>query len=68
MDKLVVLVPGRYAKAELSGGFVGSIEAYAYRMPGAAPAELDTQDGVELTEIDESAQVSPTVRASSDSE
>ncbi len=33
MDKLAVLMPGRFAKTEMSTGFVGSIQAYAYRMP-----------------------------------
>ncbi len=37
MDKLARLMPGRYAKKELSGGFVGSIDVYAYRMPIAPP-------------------------------
>ncbi len=37
MDKLAQLMPGRYAKKELSGGFVGSIDVYAYRMPIAPP-------------------------------
>jgi cellulose synthase operon protein C len=38
LDKLAVLVPGRYAKQEISTGFLGSIDSYAYRIP-AAPAE-----------------------------
>lgn len=33
MDRLSVLMPGRYAKGELSAGFVGSVDYYAYRMP-----------------------------------
>jgi tetratricopeptide (TPR) repeat protein len=37
LDKLAVLMPGRYAKNEISGGFVGSIDSYAYRMPIAPP-------------------------------
>ena len=39
LDKLGELVPGRYAKAEISTGFLGSIDRYAYRIP-AAPAEV----------------------------
>jgi hypothetical protein len=33
IDQLGVLMPGRYAKHEISSGFVGSIQMYAYRMP-----------------------------------
>jgi outer membrane protein assembly factor BamD (BamD/ComL family) len=33
LDELAVLVPGRYAKHEVSGGFMGSIDQYAYRTP-----------------------------------
>ena len=35
LDKLAVAMPGRYAKAEISGGYMGSIDFYAYRSPGA---------------------------------
>lgn len=43
LDKLAVLVPGRYAKAEISTGFLGSIDSYAYRMP-TAPAEVTGEE------------------------
>ena len=50
LDKLAILMPGRYAKNEISDGFVGSIDLYAYRMPIAPepvdpdePAEADVQ-------------------------
>ncbi len=33
LSELAVLVPGRYAKAEISSGFIGSIDQYAYRSP-----------------------------------
>lgn len=33
LDRLAVMMPGRYAKDELSAGYVGSIDTYAYRMP-----------------------------------
>jgi TolA-binding protein len=33
MEKLALLMPGRYAKAEVSSGFLGSIDYYAYRVP-----------------------------------
>jgi hypothetical protein len=41
MDELAILMPGRYAKAEISSGFVGSIDEYAYRSP-MAPEQPDT--------------------------
>jgi tetratricopeptide (TPR) repeat protein len=37
LDRLAVLMPGRYAKTETSDGFLGSIDVYAYRMPIAPP-------------------------------
>ncbi len=37
LDKLAGLMPGRYAKAEISDGYLGSIDTYAYRMPIAPP-------------------------------
>ncbi len=50
-------MPGRYAKNEISGGFVGSIDRYAYRMPiapklpvdGEMPGAEDDEDSVEAT-------------------
>jgi TolA-binding protein len=47
LDKLAVLMPGRYAKNEISGGYVGSIDSYAYRMPIAPPLDIDGADGVD---------------------
>ena len=35
LDRLAVLVPGRYAKKEISSGFLPAIEVYAYRAPSA---------------------------------
>ena len=37
LDRLAMMMPGRYAKAETSEGFLGSIDVYAYRMPIAPP-------------------------------
>lgn len=37
LDRLAAMVPGRYAKNEISSGFLGSIDSYAYRMPSAPP-------------------------------
>ncbi len=45
LDKLAVLMPGRYAKAEISGGFVGSIDRYAYRMPIAPKIDIAAEGG-----------------------
>jgi hypothetical protein len=35
LGRLAQLVPGRYAKNEVSCGFLGSIDSYAYRSPAA---------------------------------
>ncbi|MBT8441787.1 MAG: tetratricopeptide repeat protein [Gammaproteobacteria bacterium] len=43
IDKLAVLMPGRYAKTEMSSGFVGAIQAYVYRMPIAPMIGPDGQ-------------------------
>ena len=42
LDKLATLMPGRYAKNEISVGYAGSIDTYAYRMP-IAPPLLDAE-------------------------
>ncbi|MGE0623541.1 MAG: tetratricopeptide repeat protein [Pseudomonadales bacterium] len=42
LSELAVLMPGRYAKHELSSGFVGSIDQYAYRSPQVPEPEPDT--------------------------
>lgn len=44
LDKLAVMVPGRYAKTELSAGLVGSIDSYAYRMPIAPTLDVTNPD------------------------
>ena len=43
LQRLAVLMPGRYAKAEISTGFIGAIDTYAYRSPRAVldAAEAD---------------------------
>jgi tetratricopeptide (TPR) repeat protein len=38
LARLAEMMPGRYAKAEISSGFLGSIDRYAYRSPAAAAA------------------------------
>jgi outer membrane protein assembly factor BamD (BamD/ComL family) len=37
LDKLVKLMPGQYARSEISGGYLKSVDSYAYRMPNAPP-------------------------------
>ena len=44
LDQLAMLMPGRYAKNEVSGGYLGSIDTYAYRMPIAPPPGIDESD------------------------
>jgi outer membrane protein assembly factor BamD (BamD/ComL family) len=56
LDKLAVLMPARYAKNEISGGFVGSLDIYAYRMP-IAPEPVEPGSEGEAT-----AQVSEVAR------
>ncbi|HEY7638577.1 MAG TPA: tetratricopeptide repeat protein [Steroidobacteraceae bacterium] len=38
LARLAEMMPGRYAKAEISSGFLGSIDRYAYRSPAAVAA------------------------------
>jgi tetratricopeptide (TPR) repeat protein len=47
LDKLVDLMPGRYARNEISSGFQESIDTYAYRMPIAPPPGVDPLSPVE---------------------
>jgi tetratricopeptide (TPR) repeat protein len=56
LDKLAILMPGRYAKNEISGGFVGSIDTYAYRMPVAPKIGVDDDGDVEISDSEESAE------------
>jgi tetratricopeptide (TPR) repeat protein len=72
LDKLAELMPGRYAKNEMSGGFLGSLDSYAYRSPasqfyGPTLPNVDMTPGGEPVEttllappvIDESAAEGP---------
>jgi tetratricopeptide (TPR) repeat protein len=43
LDQLAVMMPGRYAKNEINGGFLGSIDIYAYRMPIAPKIGIDEE-------------------------
>ncbi|HET7203165.1 MAG TPA: tetratricopeptide repeat protein [Steroidobacteraceae bacterium] len=54
LGRLAELMPGRYAKVELSGGFLGSMESYAYRLPSAqlpVPAAPESESPPETTEL-----------------
>ena len=56
LNKLAVLMPGRYAKNEISGGFLGSIDMYAYRMPIAPGIGIDGETEVADPESGDTAQ------------
>jgi hypothetical protein len=43
-------MPGRYAKNEISTGFMGSIDTYAYRMPVAPSLGVDETDGLDVSQ------------------
>jgi len=53
LDKLALLMPGRYAKNEISGGYVGSLDTYAYRMPIAPPLGVEGEDAIDSPESGE---------------
>ncbi|MDH3339315.1 MAG: hypothetical protein OEM76_16030, partial [Gammaproteobacteria bacterium] len=57
LDRLAVLMPGRYAKNEISGGFLGSIDTYAYRMPIATPIGIDEENHVDTPESREAQEM-----------
>jgi len=44
LDRLAELMPGRYAKNEISSGFLASIDSYAYRMPSAPEVAIEGSD------------------------
>ena len=60
LDKLAILMPGRYAKNEISSGFVGSIDTYAYRMPIVPEVELDEEGQARLPESAEELGITET--------
>jgi hypothetical protein len=70
LDELAVLMPGRYAKNEISGGFLRSIDTYAYRMPIAPPIGIEQEndvDAAESGETEEMAKAAAQLSAGSDS-
>jgi hypothetical protein len=48
LSRLAVLMPGRYAKNEMSSGFIGAIDHYVYRSP-LAPAATQTASNTATT-------------------
>ncbi|MGH8316061.1 MAG: tetratricopeptide repeat protein, partial [Steroidobacterales bacterium] len=42
LARLAVLKPGRYAKSEISSGFLGSIDRYVYRPPERPGVPVDS--------------------------
>ena len=44
LDELAVMMPARYAKTELSAGYVGAVDSYAYRMPIVPAIDLSDPD------------------------
>jgi hypothetical protein len=51
LDKLVMLMPGRYARNEISSGYLESVDSYAYRMPNApAWSEEDSEVTAQVSE------------------
>jgi tetratricopeptide (TPR) repeat protein len=61
LGQLTGLMPGRYAKNELSSGFVGSIGVYVYRTPAADiyGPELDNDGTVAQNEPVQTANLTP---------
>jgi tetratricopeptide (TPR) repeat protein len=64
LDRLGGLMPGRYAKAESSAGFVGSVDIYAYRMPIVIDALPTDSDSVESDSTDAESTEAPVVLSS----
>ncbi len=60
LDKLAVLMPGRYAKYETSSGFVGSIDKYAYRTPISAEIDVVGQSDANTPQSNGTSEESPT--------
>ncbi len=59
LEKLAVLMPGRYAKFEESSGLIASIDRYAYRMPNAGALLAPVSEGAPLPETPEGAEPTP---------
>ncbi len=62
LDQLAFMMPGRYAKNEISGGYLGSIDIYAYRMPIAARTGSKKENRVNDEGSDEESELSEAVQ------
>jgi hypothetical protein len=51
LDQLSIMMPGRYAKNEINGGYIGSIDTYAYRMPIAPDVSIAAEHRVDDPEV-----------------
>src|SRR5262244_37699 len=60
LSRLTELMPGRYAKSEMSSGFIGAIDHYVYRSPLAqAASQTATNAGTAPTKPDQTTQPTP---------
>ena len=53
LDRLAEMMPGRYAKYEISSGFIGSIDIYAYRSPDAPEVDVGESSAEEASRAPE---------------
>jgi tetratricopeptide (TPR) repeat protein len=60
LEKLAHLLPARYAKTEMSSGFLGSIDRYAYRSPSAPAVDGTTAPQAEAAPSDIASAEGPT--------
>ncbi|MGD8339252.1 MAG: tetratricopeptide repeat protein [Gammaproteobacteria bacterium] len=51
LAKLAEVMPGRYAKSEISSGFMGTLDVYAYQSPGLPAGEADVTGDAESIQI-----------------
>ena len=65
LGKLAELMPGRYAKSEMSSGLFGAIDSYVYRPP-LSPVYAPALDGADTTPRSEPDQTAPPAPADDD--
>jgi tetratricopeptide (TPR) repeat protein len=65
LGKLAELLPGRYAKNELSSGFLGAIDSYVYRSP-VSQISNPASDSPDTTSRDEPVQTTQLAPAAAD--
>ena len=64
LARLAVLKPGRYAKSEISSGFLGSIDRYVYRQPERPAVPVDSAATPPASEPAPAAAIVPTASTS----